>query len=423
MKDLDFDIVVIGAGPAGLLAAGKAATDGASVLLLEKMEKPARKLRITGKGRCNITNLKPIDEFIQEIKPEPRFLRNAFNEFFNNDIIELLENNGVKTVVERGQRVFPASGKAWDVAEALVQWAKGKGVTVENHSRVSRLLAENQSVVGADVENTKTGEKQTIKTKSVIIATGGKSYPATGSTGDGYMFAAETNHEIVPLRPTLVGAETEQKLEGAEGLTLKNVKLSLFINGKKQGEEFGELEVTDYGLSGPITIRLSRQIVDAINYDQKVELLLDLKPALDHSKLDARLQRDIQEFSRISLHELIRKLVPRQLVNAAIDNLGLAAQKPVSRLTADERKRIRLWLKEQRFTVTGYRSWSEAIATAGGVSLKQIDPKTMMSKLVQGLFFAGEVMDLDGSTGGFNLQIAYSTGWLAGKSAAIFVKS
>ncbi|HPE19259.1 MAG TPA: NAD(P)/FAD-dependent oxidoreductase [Tenuifilaceae bacterium] len=423
MKDLDFDIVVIGAGPAGLLAAGKAATDGASVLLLEKMEKPARKLRITGKGRCNITNLKPIDEFIQEIKPEPRFLRNAFNEFFNNDIIELLENNGVKTVVERGQRVFPASGKAWDVAEALVQWAKGKGVTVENHSRVSRLLAESQSVVGADVENTKTGEKQTIKTKSVIIATGGKSYPATGSTGDGYMFAAETNHEIVPLRPTLVGAETEQKLEGAEGLTLKNVKLSLFINGKKQGEEFGELEVTDYGLSGPITIRLSRQIVDAINYDQKVELLLDLKPALDHSKLDARLQRDIQEFSRISLHELIRKLVPRQLVNAAIDNLGLAAQKPVSRLTADERKRIRLWLKEQRFTVTGYRSWSEAIATAGGVSLKQIDPKTMMSKLVQGLFFAGEVMDLDGSTGGFNLQIAYSTGWLAGKSAAIFVKS
>lgn len=423
MKDLDFDIVVIGAGPAGLLAAGKAATDGASVLLLEKMEKPARKLRITGKGRCNITNLKPIDEFIQEIKPEPRFLRNAFNEFFNNDIIELLENNGVKTVVERGQRVFPASGKAWDVAEALVQWAKGKGVTVENHSRVSRLLAENQSVVGADVENTKTGEKQTIKTKSVIIATGGKSYPATGSTGDGYMFAAETNHEIVPLRPTLVGAETEQKLEGAEGLTLKNVKLSLFINGKKQGEEFGELEVTDYGLSGPITIRLSRQIVDAINYDQKVELILDLKPALDHSKLDARLQRDIQEFSRISLHELIRKLVPRQLVNAAIDNLGLAAQKPVSRLTADERKRIRLWLKEQRFTVTGYRSWSEAIATAGGVSLKQIDPKTMMSKLVQGLFFAGEVMDLDGSTGGFNLQIAYSTGWLAGKSAAIFVKS
>ena len=423
MKILYFDIVIIGGGPAGLLAAGKAAADGASVLLLEKMEKPARKLRITGKGRCNITNLKPVDEFILEIKPEPRFLRNAFNEFFSNDIIDLLENNGVKTVVERGQRVFPASGKAWDVADALIKWAKGKGVTIENHSRVSRLLAESQSVVGADVENTKTGEKQTIKTKSVIIATGGKSYPATGSTGDGYMFAAETNHEIVPLRPTLVGAETEQKLEGAEGLTLKNVKLSLFINGKKQGEEFGELEVTDYGLSGPITIRLSRQIVDAINYDQKVELLLDLKPALDHSKLDARLQRDIQEFSRISLHELIRKLVPRQLVNAAIDNLGLAAQKPVSRLTADERKRIRLWLKEQRFTVTGYRSWSEAIATAGGVSLKQIDPKTMMSKLVQGLFFAGEVMDLDGSTGGFNLQIAYSTGWLAGKSAAIFVKS
>lgn len=419
----NFDIVIIGGGPAGLLAAGKAAADGASVLLLEKMEKPARKLRITGKGRCNITNLKPIDEFIQEIKPEPRFLRNAFNEFFSNDIIELLESNGVKTVAERGQRVFPASGKAWDVADALVKWAKGKGVTIENHSKVSRLLLENRSIVGVEIENSKTGEKQSVNSKSVIIATGGKSYPATGSTGDGYRFATESGHEVVTLRPTLVGVETEQKLEGAEGLTLKNVNLSLYINGKKQDEEFGELEVTEYGLSGPITIRLSRQIVDAIDSGQKVELLLDLKSALDHSKLDARLQRDIQEFSRISLQDLIRKLLPRDLVDVMIDNLGLAAQKPVSRLTADERKQIRNWLKELRFNVTGYRSWDEAIATAGGVSLKQIDPKTMMSKLVQGLFFAGEVMDLDGSTGGFNLQIAYSTGWLAGKSAAIFVKS
>ena len=419
----NFDIVVIGAGPAGLLAAGKAAAEGASVLLLEKMEKPARKLRITGKGRCNITNLKPIDEFIQEIKPEPRFLLNAFNKFFSNDIIDLLESNGVKTVAERGQRVFPASGKAWDVAEALIKWAKGKGVTIENHSKVSRLLLENKSIVGVEIENSKTGEKQSVNSKSVIIATGGKSYPATGSTGDGYKFATDCGHDIVTLRPTLVGVETEQKLEGAEGLTLKNVNLSLYINGKKQNEEFGELEVTKYGLSGPITIRLSRQIVDAIDSGQKVELLLDLKPALDHSQLDARLQRDIQEFSRISLQDLIRKLLPRDLVDVMIDNLELAAQKPVSRLTADERKQIRNWLKELRFNVTGYRSWDEAIATAGGVSLKQIDPKTMMSKLVQGLFFAGEVMDLDGSTGGFNLQIAYSTGWLAGKNASVFVKS
>lgn len=415
---LNYDLVVIGGGPAGLLAAGRAGMDGAKVLLLEKMEKPARKLRITGKGRCNITNLKPFNEFLEEIKPQPNFLRNAFNEFFSQHIIDLLNEFGVKTIVERGQRVFPASGKAWDVAEALIRFARENRVTIENHSQVNEIITGNKIINGVRYISSKTKENHSVTCKSVIIATGGKSYPATGSTGDGYIFAKQCGHSVVPLRPTLVGVETLKKLDAAEGLTLKNVNLSLYINGKKLADEFGELELTEYGLSGPITIRLSRAIVDAMDSGSDVELVLDLKPALDHDKLDARLVRDIQEFSRSSVGELLRKLVPREMVNPLIDELGLAAQKPVSRITAAERKAIRLWLKELRFNVTGYRSWDEAIVTAGGVSLKEVDPRTMMSKLVDGLFFAGEVLDLDGSTGGYNLQIAFSTGWLAGKCAA-----
>jgi predicted Rossmann fold flavoprotein len=421
MNELNYDVVVIGGGPAGLLAAGRAAIGGARVLLLEKMEKPARKLRITGKGRCNITNLKPLDEFLNEINPEPRFLRDAFREFFSEDIIKLLNSNGVPTVMERGQRVFPTSGKAWDVAEALVRWTKNYGVEIVNHSRVEGLTVENQKVIGLNIVSTKSNVKQVLGCKSAIIATGGKSYPATGSTGDGYRLASENGHTVTPLRPTLVGVETDAKLIDVKDLTLKNVNLSLYINGKKQSEEFGELVIADYGLSGPITIRISREIVDAVDRGDNVELVVDLKPALDHDKLDARLQRDMQEFSKISLKEFCRKLLPKELVNYLIDDTGLAAQKPLSRLTSADRKAIRLWLKEMRFRVTGYRSWDEAIATAGGISLKEVDPKTMMSKLVNGLFFAGEVLDLDGSTGGFNLQIAFSTGWLAGKSAGEYV--
>ncbi len=412
----NFDVVVVGGGPAGLLAAGKAAADGAKVLLLEKMEKPARKLRITGKGRCNITNTKPYDEFVLDIFPESRFLRDAFNSFFNADIVELLHEQGVETIEERGMRVFPASGKAWDVAEALVKWARCKGVMIVCHAEVDKLNIEDSRIVSVDYKVR--GASETVKCASVILATGGKSYPATGSTGDGYRFAVESGHSVTPLLPALVGVETAPAFNFSKGLSLKNVNLSLFIEGKKVDEEFGEMELTDYGFDGPIVLRLCRRIIFSLLKGSKVELELDLKPALSHQKLEARLIREIDENPRIAVADLARKLLPKDLAGEMVDQLNLAAQKNLARLTANERKAIRLWLKEQRFAVVNQRSWSEAIVTAGGVSLKEVNPKTMESKIVKGLYFAGELLDLDGSTGGYNLQIAYSTGWLAGMSAA-----
>ena len=410
------NIVVVGGGPAGLLAAGKAAAGGAKVLLLEKMEKPARKLRITGKGRCNITNTKPYDEFVLDIFPEPRFLRDAFNSFFNSDIVQLLHEQGVETVEERGMRVFPASGKAWDVAEALVKWARSKGVTIVCHAEVEKINIEESRV--ESVNYSIRGSSTRVSCNAVILATGGTSYPATGSTGDGYRFAVECGHSITALVPVLVGIETAPVYSFPKGLSLKNVNLTLIIEGKKVEEEFGEMELTSYGFDGPIVLRLSRKIIFALLKGSNVELELDLKPALSHQKLEARLLREVDENPRIAIADLARRLLPKDLADEMIDQLGLAAQKNLARLTADERKAIRLWLKEQRFAVVNQRSWSEAIVTAGGVSLKEVNPKTMESKIVKGLYFAGELLDLDGSTGGYNLQIAYSTGWLAGQSAA-----
>lgn len=415
---LTYDIVIIGAGPAGLLAAGRVAMLGAKVLLLEKMEKPARKLRITGKGRCNITSMKSLEEYFKEISPEPRFLRQAFGSFFNQDIIDLLVQNGVETKVERGQRVFPSSEKAWDVADALVNWAKSNGVEIHNHMQVEDLAVDNNTIKGVKVKNTTSGLTESINCKCVIIATGGKSYPATGSTGDGYKFATSTGHKVENLRPSLVGIETKQIFKSAIGLDLRNISATLWIDGKKSLSEFGEAEFTEYGLDGPIILRLSRLIIDSKIIGKNVEISLDLKPALDHQKLDARLQRDISDLGKKDVKSLLKLLLPSQLIDSFIDTLKIDPTKPVKQINSGEKKRLINLLKDLRFEVTGYRGWSEAIITAGGVSIKEINPKTMESKIVNNLFFAGEVIDVDGNTGGYNLQIAFSTGWLAGESSA-----
>lgn len=415
MNQDQYDVVVIGGGPAGLLAAGKAAMDGAKVLLLEKMEKPARKLRITGKGRCNVTNLRPIEEFLAEIKPESQFLRDAFDEFFSRDIINLIEQQGVSLLVERGQRVFPASGKAWDVAEALIRWAKQQSVTILTHAEVKSI---NHS--GGTVQSVTYFAQgaQTVSCKSVILATGGKSYPATGSTGDGYLFAQSCGHTVTPLKPTLVGLETKPSNKLFNLLQLKNISLTLMVDNQKAYSLLGEVELMPYGLAGALVVRISREVVSLLDEGKNVELRLDFKPALDHKKIENRLQREIEANPRMSMMDLARKLLPKPLAQLMLNELKELPSQGVSRVTDQQRKQIGMWLKEKRFRVTGYRSWNEAIATAGGVSLNEIDPRTMQSKVVEGLYFAGEVMDLDGATGGYNLQIAYSTGWLAGKGAA-----
>ncbi len=407
-----YDIIVIGAGPAGLLAAGRASMLGAKVALLEKMEKPARKLRITGKGRCNITSMKPLEDYLKEISPEPRFLRQAFGAFFNQDIIDLLDQNGVSTKVERGQRVFPTSEKAWDVAEGLIRWAKSNGVEIINNAKVEKIIEENKEIKGVEIL------KQTIKCKCVIVTTGGKSYPATGSTGDGYAFAEAFGHKVEPLRPSLVGIETKKVFKNLDGLGLRNVTATIWLDGKKSISDFGEAEFTEYGLDGPIILRLSRLIVDSVNNNKKVEISLDLKSALDYQKLDSRIQRDITELGKKDFKTLLKQLLPAQLIDVFIEQLKINPTKPANQLSGNEKKGLVNLLKDFRFEVAGYRGWNEAIVTAGGISIKDINPKSMESKIIKNLYFAGEVIDVDGNTGGYNLQIAFSTGWLAGESSA-----
>ena len=418
MDDRGYDVAVIGGGPAGLVAAGRAAMLGARVLLLEKMEKPARKLRITGKGRCNLTNMRPLEEHLKAIHPEPRFLRQAFGAFFNLDLVELLERQGVPTKTERGDRVFPASDRAWDVAEALVAWARDQGVEIVSHARVEGLVIEDQAFAGLVLAPPPSGAPRRIQATCGIIATGGQSYPATGSTGDGFRFAEASGHRITTPRPSLVGVETAPAYGAAQGLSLRNVQLTLWVDGKKQASEFGEAEFTGKGLDGPIVLKLSRQVVEGLAAGRKVELTLDLKPALDLAKLEARLLRTAQERAGGSCRDFLRSLLPPQLVDPFAAQLGLDPAGPGLQLAGPRRKQLLGLLKELRFQVTGHGGWAEAIVTAGGVSLKDLDPRTMGSRKVGNLYFAGEVVDLDASTGGYNLQIAFSTGWLAGESAA-----
>ncbi|HJW71683.1 MAG TPA: NAD(P)/FAD-dependent oxidoreductase [Geothrix sp.] len=413
-----WDVVVIGAGPAGLLAAGRAAMLGARVLLLEKMEKPARKLRITGKGRANITNMKPVEEHLQEIHPEPRFLRQAYQAFFNRDLIALLQGQGVETKTERGERVFPASDRAWDVAEALVAWTRAQGVDIVSHASVERLVIQEGAFAGLLCLRKPARQPEKIEASCAIIATGGQSYPRTGSTGDGYRFAEATGHRIEPLRPSLVGIDTRPAYESAQGLKLKHVQLTLWIDGKKEDSEFGEAEFTATGLGGPIVLRLSRRMVDAKAAGRRVEVTLDLKPALDLPKLEARLLRERDAHAGDNCRGLLRAFLPPPLVEVFIKAMRLDATGPSTQLKGAKQKHLLGLLKEMRFEVTGHGGWEEAIVTAGGVSLKDIDPKTMASRKVENLYFAGEVIDLDANTGGYNLQIAFSTGWLAGESAA-----
>ena len=407
----NFDVIVIGAGPAGLLAAGRAAELGGKVLVLEKMKHEGRKLLITGKGRCNITNDAPISEFIKHVYPNGRFLRNAFSSFFSKDIIKLLEEHGVESTLERGGRYFPASNRSRDVLNALLQWVKNQNVEICCGYRVEELLVEDNTVIGVKANGKK------LLCNHVIMATGGKSYPATGSNGEGYELARRVGHSVVKARPALVPLETKGDLaQKLQGLNLKNVKATVWVNGKKRADDFGEMIFTHFGLSGPIILTLSREVVRELQDKNRVEVSIDLKPALDEQKLDTRLIRDLNEHGNKKLLNIFKLWLPASMISVFIELLNIDTEKECNQVSSKERKQILYLMKNLVFKISNYRSFKEAIITSGGINTKEISQKTMESKIVKGLYFAGEMIDLDAETGGYNLQIAYSTGWLAGNS-------
>lgn len=408
------DVIVVGAGAAGMMAALSASERGARVLLLEKMERPGRKINITGKGRCNITNTAPLSAFLEKTGPDPRFLRNVFSRYFSGQVIDFLNLQGVETVEERGGRVFPVSNRAADITEAFVNALIRQKVVLRNLCRVSRILVEDGHVTGVEIAG---GEK--IPASRVIMATGGASYPATGSSGDGYPILRQIGHAVTPVLPALVPFETAGDVaEKLQGVSLKNVSASLWRDGKKLGEEFGEMLFAHFGLTGPIILTLSRRFAVEFTRPEGLGVVIDLKPALDHKKLDDRLLREIDENGSRQVQNMVRTLLPSSLVEVCLNLVEIDPFKPAHQLKGDERKRLRNWLKDFRFEVTGVRGFGEAIITKGGVSIREIDPKTLQSRVVKGLFFAGELMDVDADTGGYNLQIAFSTGWVAGEAAA-----
>ena len=415
-EEKPYDLIIIGAGAAGLIAAGVAGRTGRKTVVLEKMRSAGRKMLISGKGRCNITNDSYASNHFKKIYPRGRFLKTAYKQFFKEDILEILKQENVAIKTERGQRVFPVSDKSKDVVNALIHWAFNKNVQLVTNAGVKNILVESRAVAGVEYEQN--GRLKKVYAKSVILATGGKSYPATGSTGDGYALAKSVGHKIIPPLPSLVPLETEGNLaQQLMGLSLKNANANLWIDGKKASEEFGEMIFTHFGLSGPIILTLSRQAVVALEKNQRVEITIDLKPALDYDKLDKRLIRDLNENGKKQIYNLLKLWMPSKLIIPMMEICGISEEKKAHQITAEERKKLKMNLKELRFKITKSRSFKEAIITQGGIDLEEINPKTMESKLVKGLFFAGEVINLDADTGGYNFQIAYSTGSLAAENA------
>ena len=409
-----YDVIVVGGGAAGLLAAGAAAESGAKVLLFEKMKKTGRKIGISGKGRCNITNNAELTEFMAHFGKNGKFLRGCFSKFFSEDIIELIQKQGIEVTLERGGRYFPTSGKALDIVQALGDWVDKLGVHISRNQPIKEIMTDDHGkIVGVRTK------KIEFNAHTVILATGGASYPRTGSTGDGYKFAAQLGHRIIPVRPALVPLNSDSaQFPKLTGLDLKHVEASLLVNGKNKGRYFGDLSFTSFGLSGPTILTLSGLAVDALDQKEQVTVSIDLKPALDIKKLDARIVRDLTSRHSESIELILRGLIPRQLIPICLQQCKIAAQTSAGTFPAVLRKQIVHWLKNFTIEVTGYRSFAEAIITAGGVSIKDVNPTTMESRKIEGLYIAGELLDLQGDTGGYNLQAAFSTGWLAGKSAA-----
>lgn len=408
-------VIVVGGGPAGMMAAAAAAENGAKVTLLEKKEQVGKKLKLTGKGRCNITSALEGANFISGYAGNGRFLYSALNQFSNQDLVNFFNKRGLATVTERGQRVFPASGRAEDVVQILYRNMLNNSVEIICKHRVQGVEIEASQIKGIKAGG------GVLPCATAIIATGGMSYPGTGSTGDGYDWARAAGHRIIPPRPGLVPlVANEEWVKELQGLNLKNVEASAYrLDGSRINQEFGEMLFTHFGVSGPIILSMSRDIGEVLYSRQEtVRLCIDLKPALTEEKLDARLQRDLDIYSRRQFKNSLDRLLPKKLIPVIVALSAIDGNKESNQVTRVERRKLLQLLKSLEITITATRPISEAIVTAGGVEVKGINPKTMESKLVKGLYFAGEILDVDGYTGGFNLQAAFSTGYLAGKSAA-----
>jgi predicted flavoprotein YhiN len=431
-------VIVVGAGAGGMLAAGRAAETGASVLLLEKTNRPGNKLLLTGNRRCNLTNAKELDDFIAMYGPNGRFLYSSFGRFFRDDLMTLLERYGVETKTESDGRVFPASNRAEDVASALQRYMNDCGVCLRTGAKVASIQVAKQRVSGVEID------KETVPATAVVLATGGASYPETGSSGDGYRLAAEVGHSIVQLRPALVPLMLREidLAKSMQGVTLRNVRLTAHqceadlidpfltlaadygrgIGGRKPPRpaiesRTGEMMMTHFGISGPIALLMSLAVVDALEHGP-VSVSIDLFPKLDHGQLQQRLQGDFDRYGNRSLRHLLDGLLPHKLVDPLLQITGIPPDRLGHQITAGERERLAGLLKSLRFNIKGPLPISAATVTAGGVSLDEIDPKTMESRVVKGLYFCGEVMDLDADSGGYNLQAAFSTGYVAGEEAA-----
>ena len=406
-------IVVIGGGPAGMMAAMKAAENGAEVTLLEKMSRLGRKMLITGKGRCNITNASEIPEIIKNIPGNGKFLHSCIKAYDNEDVQLFFNDNGVPTKVERGMRVFPVSDKAADPVDALILKLKELGVRIITDTRVTAIKAEDNKITGV-----KAADGTIYPAGAVILATGGASYPGTGSSGDGYKLSEVLGHTIIKPLPALVPLETEEEwVKEAQGLSLRNVEVTLWADGEKAGQQFGEMLFTHFGVTGPIILTLSRQVAKLLDEGNFVELSINLKPALTPEQLDARILRDFEKYQRKELKNAMHDLLPGKLIAPVLDSAYLEPDRMVNTITKEERKRLAETLQNLMLTVTKTRPIAEAIVTAGGVCVKEINPKTMESKIVKGLYFAGEVADVDAYTGGYNLQAAFSMGAAAGNWA------
>ncbi len=431
-------VIVIGAGASGMIAAGHAAECGANVLLLEKTKSAGNKILISGKTRCNLTNSKELDDFIAMYGSNGRFLYSAFHTFFRDDLLALLRKYGVETKTERGGRVFPASDDARDVVEALNKYMADRGVQLRTNASVTSIITDKGQIVGVKTE------RETIPADAVIIATGGSSYPQTGSAGDGYRLAAALGHTITKLRPALVPLVVHEIecAKSMQGVSLRNARLTSFqcpadeidpslvpnfdcgrgIKSKRPPKlviesRLGEMMFTHFGIGGPVTLLMSLALVDALE-NGPVSVSIDLKPALDEKQLRQRLQRDFDSHGKRAYHNILKELLPQKMTDPFVQMTNIPADKPCYQINAEERERLLNLLKSLRFNIKGPLPMSSAMVTAGGISLKEIDPRTMESRLIKGLYCCGEALDIDGDTGGYNLQSAFSTGYVAGEQAA-----